>query len=205
MGGIGSGRHWHYGARSTTGDMRSIDVRRWARDGLLTPGRWFGWQWSVDGERVGFINVSVEAARVRLMYRSRDYGDEWREHDYGVSLLSQPCNFGGARQWFACPAKGCGKRVAILYGGHIFACRNCYQLAYPSQREKSFERQRRKSDRIKSKLGLSAWDDVYASAKPKGMHWSTYEKLVETYDDLETLSDAGFVASILHRFSSMSG
>jgi len=205
MGGIGSGRHWHYGAKSTTKDMRSIDVRRWARDGLLTPGHGFRWQWSVDGECVGFIDVRAETSHVRLMYRSRDHGEEWREHDYGVRLLSQSCNFGGARQWFACPAKGCGKRVAILYGGHIFACRNCYQLAYPSQREQSFERQRRKADRIKSRLGLSAWDDVYGCAKPKGMHWATYERLVSTCDDLEALSDAGFAESILQRFEKFSG
>lgn len=205
MGGIGSGRHWHYGAKSTTEDMRSIDVRRWARDGFLRPGHSFRWQWSIDGERVGFIDVRAETSNVRLMYRSRDYGSDWRDHDYAVRLLSQPCNFGGARQWFACPAKGCGKRVAILYGGHIFACRDCYQLAYPSQREQSFERQRRKADRIKSKLGLSAWDEVYGSVKPKGMHWSTYERLVETYDDLETLSDAGFAAGVLNRFRSLSG
>jgi hypothetical protein len=28
---------------------------------------------------------------------------------------------------FICPAAGCGRRVAILYGGGNFACRHCYQ------------------------------------------------------------------------------
>ena len=32
MGGIGSGRHWQFGADTTEG-YRTIDVRRWARDG----------------------------------------------------------------------------------------------------------------------------------------------------------------------------
>ncbi len=31
-------------------DYRALDVRRWHRDGLLTPGRAFGWQWSHNGE-----------------------------------------------------------------------------------------------------------------------------------------------------------
>lgn len=31
MGGIGSGRHWHWSAKNTVADYRSIDVRRWAR------------------------------------------------------------------------------------------------------------------------------------------------------------------------------
>ena len=35
MGGVGSGRHWHYGAKDATEDYRAIDVRRWKRDGLL--------------------------------------------------------------------------------------------------------------------------------------------------------------------------
>ncbi|WP_264479512.1 hypothetical protein [Roseobacter weihaiensis] len=44
MGGIGSGRNWHWSAKSTTADYRSTDVRRWARDGLPEPGRRFTWQ-----------------------------------------------------------------------------------------------------------------------------------------------------------------
>ena len=36
---------------------------------------------------------------------------------------------------FICPAAGCGRRVAILYRGGIFACRHCYRLAYASSRE----------------------------------------------------------------------
>jgi len=52
MDGIGSGRHWYYGTKDATSDYRSIDVRRWERDGLLTPHQAFGWQWSRDGEVV---------------------------------------------------------------------------------------------------------------------------------------------------------
>ncbi|MEQ3708259.1 MAG: hypothetical protein ABNH23_02765, partial [Tateyamaria sp.] len=77
MGGIGSGRHWHWNTKNTTADYRSIDVRRWAREGFLTPGRSFGWQWSIDGEKVANIQVQTEHGQVRLNYRSRDYGDEW--------------------------------------------------------------------------------------------------------------------------------
>ena len=35
MGGIGSGRRWQFGA-DTTDSYSAIDVRRWARDGLLS-------------------------------------------------------------------------------------------------------------------------------------------------------------------------
>ena len=60
MGGIGSGRRWHYGAADTTADYRSIDVRRWKRDGLLEPHQTFRWQWSRHGEVMASINVRVE-------------------------------------------------------------------------------------------------------------------------------------------------
>lgn len=30
MGGMGSGGHWYWGAKDTTDDYRSIDVRRWS-------------------------------------------------------------------------------------------------------------------------------------------------------------------------------
>jgi hypothetical protein len=38
MGGIGSGRFWRYDAKDKVEDSRSIDVRRWQRDGLLYTG-----------------------------------------------------------------------------------------------------------------------------------------------------------------------
>lgn len=194
MGGIGSGRHWHWGTKPTTSEYRSIDVRRWAREGLLEPGQSFRWQWSLDGEVVGFILVSPATGRVRLRYRSRDYGEDWRDHDYTVRLLAQPCHLGGYREWFACPARGCGRRVAILYGGHIFACRHCHQLAYPSQREKPFERQWRRADKIKARLGWPEDPDLHYGMKPKGMHWKTYNRLVSKVDAFETQAGKDCVA-----------
>ncbi len=143
--------------------------------------------------------MTAEHAAVRLKYKSRDYGEEWRDHDYRVRLLSEPCNLGGFRQWFACPAQGCGRRVALLYGGHIFACRHCYQLAYPSQREKPFERQRRQADRVRDRLGWSEDPDLLEGIKPKGMHWATYNRLVSELDILERESDAAFAAYIFER------
>ena len=42
-------------------------------------------------------------------------------------------------------ARGCGPRVAILYGGGIVACRHCYQLAYPRQRVTGYDRMARRA------------------------------------------------------------
>ncbi len=193
MGGIGSGRHWHYGANDTTEDYRAIDVRRWQRDGLLTPGNAFGWQWSRRGEVVTSIQARAENGRVVLSYRHRSGGGEWTDESYPVYLDWTPCNLGGSRPWFLCPAVGCGRRVALLYGGTIFACRHCYQLAYPSQRETHDDRAARRADRIREKL---AWEPGILNGngwKPKGMHWRTFERLTAEHDAFVQISLAGMV------------
>lgn len=191
MGGMGSGRRWHYGANDTTNDYRALDVRRWQRDGLLTPGRAFGWQWNRDGEVVASIQVRVETGRVYLIYRHRNGGGDCKDENYPVWLDWTPCNLGGQRPWFRCPARGCGRRVAILYGGAIFACRKCYQLAYPSQRETHNDRAARRADRIREKLG---WEPGILNGngwKPKGMHWRTFERLTAEHDAFEQIALAG--------------
>jgi hypothetical protein len=180
MGGMGSGRRYQ-GGKSTTSDMRALDVRRLQRDGLLTPGRDFGWNWSRNGETVASIQMRTEAERVILNYRSRSNGDEWKAMEYPVYLEWTACNLGGKRAWFLCPAQGCGRRVAILYGGSVFACRHCHKLNYQCQRETVGDRAMRRADTIRSRLG---WQPGIANPpgdKPKGMHWRTYLLLMTEY------------------------
>jgi hypothetical protein len=182
MGGMGSGRYWHAGAKDTTDGYLSIDVRSWKREGLLTPDQAFGWQWSSDGEVAASIGVHTEPGRIMLTYRHRSGGDDWKHASYPVSLDWTACHLGGQRPWFLCPARGCGRRVAILYGGGIFACRHCYELAYPSQRETWDDRAARRANRIRAKLG---WEPGILSddgSKPKGMHWNTFERLTAQHD-----------------------
>lgn len=195
MGGMGSGRSWHWDAKDTTNDYRSIDVRRWKRDGLLEPHQSFGWQWSRHGEVVASIRVRTEPNRVILTYRHRSDGKDWKDKSYPVYLDWTACNLGGERPWFLCPAHGCGRRVALLYlGGSIFACRHCYQLVYESQRETWDDRAARKADRIRDKLG---WEPGILNGngwKPKGMHWNTFERLTAQHDAFVQVSLAGIAA-----------
>ncbi len=69
MGGFGSGSHW--GGRGYLDDHISLDIRRWKRDGLLWPGRWVNWQWSVNDEPTDSIRARVEESCVVLIYRQR--------------------------------------------------------------------------------------------------------------------------------------
>ncbi|MFC0160562.1 hypothetical protein [Mameliella alba] len=196
MGGIGSGWRWRFDAKDTTDSYRRLDVRRWAREGFLEAGRFFAWQWSHDGEPVASIRVQVETGAVRLIYRCRSNGGDWQDLNYRVWLDRTPCNYGGARTWFLCPTQGCGRRVAIIYGGKVFACRRCYDVAYPSQREDVSDRAARRCEKLRARLGWDGgiFDDTYE--KPKGMHWRTYERLVQ---EVEASSQAS-LSSMMARF-----
>ena len=190
MGGFGSGRQ---GGRRCTDDMRALDIRKINRQGLLTPGRWFSWQWTCNDEVIATISLRVEADRVVLDYRNRSphhNGGEWEPMNYGVSLDRTPCHLGGQRVWWRCPAVGCGRRVAVLFGGRVFACRHCHNLAYRCQREVDDDRAARRADTIRRRLG---WDPGILNIngwKPKGMHWRTFERLQREHD---AHADAAFI------------
>jgi hypothetical protein len=183
VGGFGSGRQ---GGKSCANDMLALDVRSIKRAGRLTPGSWFSWQWACNGETTASIRLwVVEADRVRLDYRNRSShhnGGEWEDMQYSVRLEWTPCGYGGKRVWWRCPAVGCGRRVAVLHGGRVFACRQCHQLAYRSQREADDDRATRRADKIRRRLGWDAGILNASGGKPKGMHWATFERLQASHD-----------------------
>ena len=195
MGGADSGRHGYRGAKDTTEDYRSIDVRRWKRDGLLTPYRSFGWQWLRSGKVVASIQVHTETNRVILNYRHQSKGEDWKDESYPVNLVWTTCHLGGKRPWFLCPAQGCGRRVAILYCGGIFACRQCYRLTYPSQRETRYYRAMHRADKIRDRLGWKPGILNDHGPKPRGMHWRTFERLKKEHDAFVQTSLDGMTGS----------
>lgn len=189
MGGMGSGRG--QGGKSTTSDMHPLDIRRLHRAGLLTLGRAFGWQWTICGREVFSIQARSEAGRLILNYRTRSRAGEWRPMEYPVYLEWTNCTLGGRRPWFLCPARGCGRRVAILFGDSIFACRRCHKLAYECQREPDDYRALRRADTIRGRLGWGAGIANPEGSKPKGMHWRTFGRLIAEYRAFANASWAG--------------
>ena len=78
----------------------------------------------------------------------------------------------------------CGRRVAILYGGGIFACRRCHQLAYPSSREDAGGRATRRADWLRARLGWEPGILNGGGGKPKWIRWRTFERLAAKHDAL---------------------
>lgn len=141
----------HYGGRTLHHNER-----------FVSPGQYFGWSWTRNAKKEASINLRTDADRVAFDYRHRCGGGDWKNQSYPVLLAWTPCNYGGRWAWFLCPAKGCGRRAALLYVGRagIFACRQCYRLAYSSQRETADNRTSRRADKIRVRLG---WEVDMAS------------------------------------------
>ena len=180
MGGSGSG-WWgpRSGAKAATDDFLSIDVRELARAGALVAGAKRRVIWSAQGEVIASINIRAEPDRLILQ---RDGGRKGASHP--VELTTTPCHLGGARSWFICPTGECGRRVAILYDVGVFACRECYQLAYPSQRERSLARAIRRADRLCARMGWPPDPSDAERTRPRWMHRRTFDRRCQELDAL---------------------
>ncbi len=167
------------GGRDTTEQNHSIDIRWLRRKGYLKADSRFTLRWSRVETITGALVGSAEHHCLNLSYIRRTIGSaEWESHQHRVLFTWTRCNYGGLRPWFTCPAVGCGRRVAVLYGGRIFACRHCYHLTYQSQKEQPYDRFLRRAQTIRRKLGGSGILLEPFPAKPRGMHWRTYERLL---------------------------
>ncbi len=181
MGGYSSGR---VGWRAKCENLLSIDVRRWARGGNLSR-RYFGWQWTINGDRTCTIGVYTSDNHIELAY-TKD-GEQYR---YPVRLTYTPCYLGGARRWFVCPSVRCQRRAAKLYlGSRYFACRRCYNLAYQSQCYSHHDRALTQAGKIRLKLDGEEGIAWPFPDKPKRMRWRTYERLRKRCEQHEGIAN----------------
>jgi hypothetical protein len=175
-----------------TNDYHSIDLAWLRREKLLTVGRWSSINWSRNGHRTGSIQLQCVSDGIRLTYRSRPRGGEWTDVSEIVPLIETATQFGGRRQWFLCLT--CRRRCRILYGGTHFRCRRCHGLKYETQYEPAFARAATRALKIRERLGSKGGIDDLFPAKPKGMHWKTYERLRDEAERLEGAWARGIAA-----------
>jgi hypothetical protein len=192
MGGYGSGRRWS--SKDTTSEYLRLDIRRLQQKGVLALRYTVGWQWTRNDQPYADIRLRPEDDRLVLSYRHRTGQGEWKSQEYPVSIVKTRCYLGGVRKWFLCPARGCTRRAAVLYGGGIFACRHCHQLAYESQRERTHDRALRRAQKLQVRLGGSGAVADGLPPKPTGMHWKTYKVLASRFERAEMVMDAASYA-----------
>jgi hypothetical protein len=171
-----------YGGRRTCESCSWIDVRRWHREGRLSPSQRFSCAWTQRGVHCGVIDVRTGSDAVVLIYKVRSESHDWQSVEQRVLITWTPCRFGGRRPWFVCPVSSggryCGRRVAVLYGaGELFACRRCHGLAYASQQESTVDRSLSQAQKIRRRLsGSQSLFDAFPD-RPKRMHRGTYCRL----------------------------
>lgn len=174
---------------------RSLDVRRWQREGMLKAGRSGAWEWtdSDTGKRLAAIGYRSDGTSMALDY-SIDGGDRSQR----VSLSFSACRYGGTRPWFICPIRF--ERVAVLYlRAGRFACRHCQQLRYASQSNDALGRTWRRQHKVERTLGEDC-------QRPTGMHRTTYERLLSIITDCEERRDAAlrlFLGGLMARHPSL--
>ena len=197
MGGRGSGRCSSYSGKAETSDSMPLDIRKIVRKGLFVPGNGFSWQWLVNDRQVAGISVRVDFDHgMALSYRIKSTGEVVEQR---VQTQTSPCHLGGQRHWFTCAR--CSKRVAVLYApGRYFACRQCGGLGYATQKESAGDRASTKADKLRKRLGWQIGILNGDGAKPKGMHWETYQRLKSNHDALVQVSfdDIGRKLSFLN-------
>ncbi len=184
MGGYGSGKRYSFATKRTTSSLNSLDINWLNRNGNLVAGCRSSVGWFRGEKPAGSIGIQAQEGRLVLDYTWCGSDEERENITEPVALSHTPCHYGGKRPWFICPS--CQRRVAKLYGaGKYFFCRHCYNLAYQSQRESKPDRSLRKAQNIRVRMGGTGNISELFPFKPKGMHWSTYERLWREAEDAE--------------------
>jgi len=193
---IGAGRPaWHFKAEH----CKSLDIRRWQREGLLQDGRFGGWRWTdrESGEETGSIGYQVRADS-GVMYVTLDYSVAGRQINDCIRIERTTCNYGGSRPWFQC-TRCYGRAAKLFLRGGRFACRKCHRLVYASQSQDAIGRSWLRQYRLEARLG----DDW---SRPRGMHYRTYDRLLERLLGCEEQRDgaiAAFLGRLMERHPSL--
>ena len=192
MGGYGSGRPGRGYPKSD--QMLRLDLARLERRGYLRGGPYrMSWSWGSGGDDAGSIVLLSLATGLKLMYRSRRGDDEWQDVDELVPFIWTPTKFGGQRRWFQCLS--CGRKCRVLYGGGRFRCRRCRVCATARNRRRERIAPRGPCSRSLS-ASIPKSNATTYRAKPKGMHWRTYNRLAERYEHY----DAQWAVEAMRRF-----
>ena len=111
---------------------------------------------------------------------SMNYSFKGKPYAYDVGITTSSCHYGNYRYWFICPH--CGKRVGVLYCARLYVCRQCIGANYATQLMQPIDKLFSKVAKIRHRL---QWQQGIAhghGSRPKGMHQTTYDRLVAEHD-----------------------
>ena len=183
MGGPGSGDWYRWGKKTTTDEVKRIDIRYMRKQGLLKPGAQGSLNWTCRGEPSGNVRYTCYPHELQLHYRYRKNNEDWQPVEQRITLERTRCNYGGDRPWFRCPQ--CFKRVAVLYGADVlFLCRHCYQLPYTSRNQGYMDKLIDQKHALGKRI-FEHYEFGEGWGKKKGMHRKTFNRLHARYNLLD--------------------
>lgn len=133
--------------------------------------------------------VNIDTSIVYIPYKRE--GEEYKQ---AVKINKTPCNYGGFRYWFICPK--CNNRVAKLYRNGIFVCRKCIGVNYKCQLKQPRDREFKRLNALRDRLGWEGGIVNGIGSKPKGMHLKTYIRLLVEYIKLEDICNGHISAHL---------
>jgi hypothetical protein len=184
MGGVGSGTWYRWKKRKTLEECHVLNVRDLKNQDLLRQGFTGSLSWSRGGKTTGSVSFRYDEPWLILSYTYVDRDVSQSNHTESILVEWTPCNYGGSRPWFGCPA--CGRRVvALALHRTRFLCRQCHKLPYKSQMEAQIDRVIRRARKIRKRVGASSdelpeplWD------RPKGMREKTFVRYAAEYAEI---------------------
>jgi len=115
-----------------------------------------------------------------------------------ILLQYESRHFGGGQAYFLCP--NCRRRctwLALRWSMHL--CRTCANLPYITQRQREIERMRGRLEKLYRKLKCD-WEVNILSPclpdRPRGMHNSTYVRLVAEFEEIEEKLESAVLRKI---------
>lgn len=160
-------------------DCLRLNVTMLQKQGALS-GSWNGkWVWRdrTSCEIIAIVNLHSTEMLMNLSFISAQ-GELVRQ---SIDLKKIPNTFGGERRFLACPKCSTRRRFLYLRKG-LFLCRKCHDLPYRCQSEALIDRLWRAQLKLESLL-------LDGSARPKGMHMTTYTKLRSQITEFEIRRD----------------
>lgn len=119
-----------------------------------------------------------------------NYTQRGKRYEYDIILTPTKCNYGGYRYWFICPK--CSRRVGVLYHAGVLVCRHCINAPYKTQLMQPLDRLHKRVAAIRDRLGWQAGIANGHGSRPKGMHRTTYNRLVKEHDELAAMIYASY-------------
>ena len=188
-------------------DGLKLNLNKLLRNGFGKTGEWrrrsIRWSYVGTDEVIasGFLEMDLqydEYARARLSLGKLDQF---------IRLTREPRRFGGGQWYFICPTTA--RLASVLWlppGASKFASRQTWgrQVAYGSQFQTPHDRALTRAQDIRMRLGGHIYTslDTPSPPKPKGMHWRTYDRLIdksEAYEMTCNLHLMGFVERLKRR------